>query len=50
VPLISFFSENLPVVTDLLGEIPPDWLNDRRKHLIRRLMEVRVMMLRGFAS
>jgi hypothetical protein len=48
-PLIEFFSENLPVVRDLLSEIPPDWLNERRKHLIRRLLEVRVMMLRGFA-
>ena len=49
-PQIEFFFENVPVVTDLLGEIPPDWLNERRKHLIRRLLETRVMMLRGFAS
>lgn len=49
-PLIEFFSENLPVVRDLLSEIPPDWLNERRKHLTRRLLEARVMMLRGFAS
>lgn len=49
-PLIEFFSENLPVVRDLLSEIPPDWLNERRKHLIQRLLEARVMMLRGFVS
>lgn len=49
-PQIEFFFESIPVVTDLLGEIPPDWLNERRKHLIRRLLEARVMMRRGFAS
>ena len=49
-PLIEFFFENLPIVRDLLGEIPPEWLNERRQHLIRRLLEARVMMLRGFAS
>jgi hypothetical protein len=49
-PLIEFFSELLPVVRDLLSDIPPDWLNERRKHLIRRLLEARVMMLQGFVS
>ena len=49
-PLIEFFFESLPVVRGLLGEIPPAWLNERRKHLVRRLLEARVMMLRGFAS
>lgn len=38
------------MVRGLLGEIPPDWLNERRKHLIRRLLEARVKMLRGLAS
>jgi hypothetical protein len=47
-PLIGFFFENLPVVSDLLGEVPSDWLSERRKDLIRRLLEARVMMLRGF--
>jgi len=49
-PLIEFFSESFSIVRDLLGEIPPDWLNERRKHLVRRLLEARVKMLRGFAS
>ena len=47
-PLVGFFLENLPIVRDLLGEVPPDWLSERRKHLIRRMLEARVMMLQGF--
>jgi hypothetical protein len=48
VPMISFFSNNLPLASELLEEIPAEWLSDQRKHLARRLLELRVKMLQGF--
>jgi hypothetical protein len=45
--LIVFFSANLGMVSTLLEEIPVSWLSDRRKELIRALLEGRVKMLQG---
>jgi len=48
-PLISFFSNSLDMIDGVLDEIPDDWLAQRRKQLIRRLLGVRVKMLQGLA-
>jgi hypothetical protein len=49
-PLISFFSKSLGIADALLMEVPTDWWSERRKQLVRRLLEGRVNMLAGPSS
>ncbi|HEY1546595.1 MAG TPA: HipA domain-containing protein [Kofleriaceae bacterium] len=49
-PLISFFSRSLGTVDALLMEVPSEWLSERRKQLIRRLLEGRGRILEGLLS
>jgi hypothetical protein len=44
-PLVSFISNNLQMVNEVLSDVPDAWLPPRRKEFARALLEARVILL-----